>query len=643
MVTNPIANQALAPGKPYRIPVDDWLAGEYLLFQLHHEGVHNALLTLAFYAREETEARLNVMYSFLQAIEAWFCFPLQRLDGQTLFLPRLPGQLKTTCLGQRISPGEIAFATLELADTNYSQRCRISHPFLGNTPPEEKLRSRPIIDTMGQLSDRSWPGKTASLHEMALALHTELESDEPAVPRDWSVRGGWRERRFAPTGYFKTEHDGDRWWLADPDGYAFFSAGIDCVRYPDDTAIVPGTEPLFDKELVANDDLRSRFYRAKAAWNMPAFSIGQANLYRALGNEWKPAWREITRRRLVRWRFNTLGCWSDQAFMQIARIPYVVFMRNYPATSRRLFRDLPDVYDPAFETAARSWAEQARSGVQDPFLIGYFMTNEPKWAFGAYNLASEILEEEEGSFTRQALAEFIAGRYEGDSEKWRSAWNMSHIEFDDLVGRPLHRLADQNEIVASDLWDFSKQIVRRFVRLPAEALRAEDPHHLNLGVRFAWIASDLLYEAGEYIDIFSLNCYRERPDTQAAEEIDRRCGRPSLIGEYHFGALDRGLPGNGLCGVVDQLERGKAYRAYFDACASHPSFVGCHWFLYNDQPALGRFDGENWQIGFVDVCCKPYDELCLAALRSHENMYGVRTGSVEPYSAAVRTAARVAC
>jgi hypothetical protein len=372
-------------------------------------------------------------------------------------------------------------------------------------------------------------------------------------------------------------------------------------------------------------------------------AVGEANLLRALGEDWPAQWRELTRRRLIRWRFNTVACWSDQAFARRARIPYVVYLGRYPSTERTLFRDLPDVYDPAFETAARDYAGLLAGYADDPYLLGYFMTNEPKWGFGGFNLASEILEDHAGSHTRRALAAFVSKRYGGDGERWGRAWGIAERDFGVLVRGTHRRMAERSGAAARDLWDFSKEIVRRFVRVPAETLRAVDPHHLNLGLRFAWIANDLFYEVGAYVDVFSVNCYAMLPDTAVAEEADRRCGRPTMIGEFHFGALDRGLLGNGLRGMADQEARGVAYRAYFDACAAHPCLVGCHWFMYNDEPVLGRPDGENWQIGMVDVCNRPYEELCGAATASHERMYEVRAGMAEPFDGRAREVARIAC
>jgi hypothetical protein len=40
-----------------------------------------------------------------------------------------------------------------------------------------------------------------------------------------------------------------------------------------------------------------------------------------------------------------------------------------------------------------------------------------------------------------------------------------------------------------------------------------------------------------------------------------------------------------------------------------PYVVGADWFQYYDEPAKGRFDGENFNMGLVGVRDRPYEEL----------------------------------
>ena len=106
---------------------------------------------------------------------------------------------------------------------------------------------------------------------------------------------------------------------------------------------------------------------------------------------------------------------------------------------------------------------------------------------------------------------------------------------------------------------------------------------------------------------------------------------PVMIGEFHFGALDAGQPATGLEAVASQAERAKAYRYYCERSAVHPSGVGCHWFQCYDQFALGRFDGENYNIGLFDITLRPYAEMAAAVQAASGAVYAVKAGEQPPF------------
>ena len=132
-------------------------------------------------------------------------------------------------------------------------------------------------------------------------------------------------------------------------------------------------------------------------------------------------------------------------------------------------------------------------------------------------------------------------------------------------------------------------------------------------------------------DVFSMNCYRPRVPTDALEHIGKVTGRPTLIGEWHFGAKDVGLPAGGMMQVTTQEDRGKAYRVYLENAVAIPWCVGVHYFTLYDEATLGRFDGEMFNIGFLDTCNRPYEPLCSASKQSHERVYAVAKGQAQPY------------
>jgi hypothetical protein len=121
----------------------------------------------------------------------------------------------------------------------------------------------------------------------------------------------------------------------------------------------------------------------------------------------------------------------------------------------------------------------------------------------------------------------------------------------------------------------------------------------------------------------SVNIYKRQPiDNLPSDAVDK----PLINGEFHFGALDRGLFHTGLVATRNQNMRAQCYRDFVNACLDHPRFVGTHWFQWQDQALTGRSDGENYQIGFLNVTDAPYPELVQAARDVASEMYKRRYG-----------------
>ncbi len=136
-------------------------------------------------------------------------------------------------------------------------------------------------------------------------------------------------------------------------------------------------------------------------------------------------------------------------------------------------------------------------------------------------------------------------------------------------------------------------------------------------------------KANEVFDVFSLNFYRFQPSSEQIQHLHDLTGRPIMIGEFHFGAVDRGYA-PALVLVKDQRERGVAYQFYVEQAAAMPAIVGTHYFQFVEQPVTGRFDGENYNFGFVNQLDIPYPEMLDFARATHSRVYGIHSGELEP-------------
>jgi len=168
-----------------------------------------------------------------------------------------------------------------------------------------------------------------------------------------------------------------------------------------------------------------------------------------------------------------------------------------------------------------------------------------------------------------------------------------------------------------------------YYRTVSEVMKRVAPDKLYLGsrvhsqnARFGG-SQEVAAAAAKYCDVVSINRYRFSPSDL---RIPEGAGKPIIIGEFHFGALDRGMLHPGLRAVGDQEQRAQAYRHYLEEALKHPNIVGAHWFQYREQVVTGRSDGENFQIGFVDIADRPSSELIEVARSIGERMYGLRSG-----------------
>jgi hypothetical protein len=151
-----------------------------------------------------------------------------------------------------------------------------------------------------------------------------------------------------------------------------------------------------------------------------------------------------------------------------------------------------------------------------------------------------------------------------------------------------------------------------------------------VGIRFGGKPADQVLRLARVFDVCSINVYEYEP-TKQLERAHRLSGRPVLIGEFHIGVPENGL-GSGLVQAMNQVERGKGYRYYVEQAISLPYCLGAHWFTWRDEPVLGRMDGENYNIGFVDVTDRPYPELVAAAKATHARMSDVHAGRIPPFN-----------
>ena len=459
---------------------------------------------------------------------------------------------------------------------------------LTKTAEDTIFTSKPLVDEFGQWIADEWPGKAKTSNEL-IAAWSEEEKSLQSTTTNSSKFGGFIGVKANATGFFYVKEINGIWWFIDPEGNLFFSNGSCCIGSRGDLARIKGREYVY-KVLPPAGQLSVPGQRPGRGGNSTFFTW---NLYRRFGTEWYQKWKDLTFRRMDSWGLNTVGNWSDPALGESHRKPYVATLNGWGIESGSM--GMPDVYDPGYiDKVDSAAARQCAPKKDDPFLLGYFIGNEPPWPGRETEFVTVVLS---GAKTpmQDALKKQLAT---GDTPASRKA--------------------------------FVYNTYSRFLNIVCSAIKKYDPNHLNLGLRFGDPPStEIIMESKKFFDVFSFNHYGYSVSHDVIQYIYEKTGLPVIIGEFHFGTPGRGLA-PGLAQTSNLKERGIAYRYYVENTAAHPAVIGIHWFQWIDQPNTGRFDGENYNIGLVDVTDQPYPDMVNAVKETFKRLQGIHSGTDQP-------------
>lgn len=452
-------------------------------------------------------------------------------------------------------------------------------------PGSDVLEGKPVVDEFGQWAHAGWPGKVKDLGQLKQSWTAE-EKGLGKGDFGYCKYGGYSHTKAKATGFFRVEQIDGKWWFVDPDGHLFFSTSSTGIGAGGGDSRMQGREDYF-KALPPVDV-------NPPAGRRPQTGFYTWNIQRRHGDTWRTKWVDLALRRLEDWGMNTIGNWSDSQLWDAGRKAYQVNLRGWGMEFG--YMGMPDVYSEEWaKLVDQAAAEQCAPRKNDPWLLGYFVANEPPWP-GRESLIVDIILERPPSAIQKELKTFLA---QGDTPERRK--------------------------------QFIYKAYEKFLEVINAAIKRHDPNHLNLGLRFGGGVPPMeMLKASKAFDVYSMNVYSTMVSPKVMEEIYKVIGKPIIVGEFHFGVPERGLAA-GLVQVRDQAERGLAYRYYVEQAASFPAFIGSSWFQWVDQPSTGRMDGENYNIGLVDVTDRAYPEMVEAMKTTHRRLYEVHAGRTAPY------------
>jgi len=628
-------NVLLSPSVPW-----DWSQDRALSFQVHNPGVEPFSLGIRMDDDPAADGWQHCRSGTLTVApgatrQCFFVFAPDPMSLGMRGLPPIPGGDNVASAGGGdFKPGHVVALQFFTHSPSHDVSLEVSHisVMAGGATFDG------IVDRFGQFARADWPGKVHSDADLTARRAAEQAAltAQPVLPGRDKFGGDANGPKLEATGYFRTQLVAGAWWLVDPDGHRFISMGIDCVN-DDESTFITGRSQMF-AGLPAAGTPEAQFIRQISFVHDGPVKSGDAinfyglNLFRKFGSEWQGRWEDTSLRRLQSWGFNTIGNWSDPFVLHNGRVPYVA-TAGIEGDHARLssgsdyWSQMHDPFDPQFPKDVASSLIQTVATVKgDPWCLGYFVDNELSWAGdgddGRYGLAIGALTAKRGSPGKAAFLRQLEAKY-NSIQQLNDAWNTKFASWDVLEDR-VQMGKSFTATEREDCSTFVHALALKYFKTIRDELKRQDPNHLYLGCRFAWFGPEAEKAAAEVCDVVSYNIYAPKVDPEKWSYLSS-LGKPCIIGEFHFGALDRGMFHPGLVSTPTQEARAKMYVDYLTSVLKNPALVGCHWFQYVDEPLTGRYyDGENYNIGFVSVTDTPYPEMVRAAKEVQDNAYKIR-------------------
>ncbi|HKS37731.1 MAG TPA: hypothetical protein VJW76_11115 [Verrucomicrobiae bacterium] len=387
---------------------------------------------------------------------------------------------------------------------------------------------------------------------------------------------------------FSIQREGGTAWLVRPNGERFFSLGVCCVNRGASRKEFDSANPGY------------------AAWQHYAGSN---------------VWAEATLKRLKAWGFTTVGGWSDFPALQQCRDADLAFA---PVLHIGSTAGAPwwDMWDPKIVERMHQVArDQILPLRDDPRVIGYYSDNEMGWWNGI--LFKMTLEQAPTSGQRQRLIELLRQTYHNDwSELLKDFEPAPGVEnWDTLSRHGLLFLRPGGNGIRVER-QFLGLLAERYYSLIHEIIRKYDSRALVLGDRYqSFYYPEVVRACTRYVDAVSSNLNAHWNDGLFArfylETLHALAGKPVLIGEFYMSAQENRSGNKNSHGVFPvvarQKERVAGFRNTLQSLLRIPYVIGADWFQYYDEPTHGRFDGENFNFGLVDIHDRPYEALTASA------------------------------
>ena len=430
--------------------------------------------------------------------------------------------------------------------------------------------------------------------------------------------GGWTGKQFQATGFFRSEHDGKRWWIVTPEGNAFISFGIN-HHHPD---------------WWVQEYNREHWIKAFGA-------------EKPFDDAWQQGFRDMALTNCQRLGFNSLGFHSEAPMLiDLPNEPIMPYVRHYePVLFSYWRRPKPDAYtdifSPGFEEHCDALARrEVEPYKNDPMILGFTMAdipimsdNESKrsglttWTKVLRNLGVD-------SHGKQAYVSMIRERHSSIIE-FNSAYGTELGSWDDLAAtsdwRPETEFSNQIEL--ADNMEFMRRCADQYYRVTSAAVRRYAPNHMFLGDKLNGnndSLDHLVDITSKYTDLVLVQCYGRWEYQKTRLDLwSSKTDKPFINGDSSYGTPNDMMPnplGNPSIQAKDQAERAAWTVEFGESAIARPEFVG--WHICGIIDTWKTMPGkEKWQhCGLMTPTGEFYPEMEQAVQNLSQRVYEIALG-----------------
>jgi hypothetical protein len=395
--------------------------------------------------------------------------------------------------------------------------------------------------------------------------------------------GGYKTINFKPTGFFRIEKTPKRTWLVTPEGNAFLSNGINHV------------EPKWMKKFYNVDYWAKKF-------EVVDFS----------DNIFKKAFNQKAKTDIQNLGFNTIGCHSHADFENKQFVSYVKTIRfvNIQHYTPHDKNDFPDVFAKAFENYADSLAKITCSSLKnDPFLLGYFMTDCPILTekdaaahgnniYGSNRPASptwsNVIRNMDGtSIGKLEYVRHIKNKYSSNIQSFNIVYGTNFKDFEELKNKADWRWTSdlQNESEQADNHSFLLKILEKCYSIETQSIKKYDPNHLILGDKLNGntdTPKDIIEVSAKYFDLVFIQHYAFWNELEGfLNKISTVTDKPILQGDASAHVPYENMPNPYGPHCKNQEERTEKIKEMYLNAFARKDFIGWHWCGWMDSWELG--------------------------------------------------------